>query len=199
MTEGRAALARAVTGVVGCAAGLAVACSSPEAPRCTARNDDGAGVAAPTAATTFVAFAGHFQGYQRWTATPGIPNPDFGTAVTGTVHDLGPMTVYVNRPPTAGAAAFPVGTIVVKEATTGPLGERTVFAMVKRGGGFNDTGALGWEWFELVNGCDGVQIVWRGVGPPAGEKYGGDAASGCNACHAMGKGNDFVLTKGLRL
>lgn len=178
---------------------LLPACGGEGDPTCGGRNDDGAGAVAPTDATTFVAFAAHFQGYQRWSSMPGVPNPDFGTAITGTVHDLGPMTVYVNRPPKAGATSFPVGTIVVKEATTGPLGERTVFAMVKRGGAFNDSGATGWEWFELKNGCDGVQILWRGVGPPAGEKYGGDATAGCNACHAAGKTNDFVLTKGLRL
>lgn len=196
----RAGAGLAVTPAVAVAlASLVPGCGAPAPEACAARNDDGTGLPAPTGASSFVAFAAHFQGYQRWAATPGVPNPDFGTAVTGTVHDLGPMTVYVNRPPPAGATTFPVGTIVVKEATTGALGQRTVFAMVKRGGAFNDTGALGWEWFELVNGCDGVQILWRGVGPPAGEKYGGDAASGCNACHAMGKGNDFVLTKGLRL
>ena len=72
--------------------------------------------------------------------------------------------------------------------------------MVKRGGGFN-SGAPGWEWFDLQlldDGKDGVSIVWRGFGPPAGDTYGGDATSGCNTCHTACD-NDAVCAKPLAL
>lgn len=176
-----------------------VACGAGEDASCPITNDNGAAAVAPSGGTTFVAFAAHFQGYRRWTQTPGVPDPSLSADAISSVHVAGPMTVYVNRPPPAGSKEFPVGTVIVKELETGALGERTVFAMVKRGGTFNDGGAPGWEWFELQNTCDGVQILWRGVGPPAGEKYGGDPSGGCNTCHAHGKTNDFVMTKGLRL
>lgn len=177
---------------------LLVGCGAADETQCQATNDNGGATEAPTGAATFVAFATHFQGYQRWSSAPGVPDPSL-VGIVDTVHTTGPMTVYVNRLPAAGAKEFPIGTIIVKEVTTGALGERTVFAMVKRGGGFNEGGATNWEWFELQNSCNGVQILWRGVGPPAGEKYGGDATGGCNTCHANGKSNDFVLTKDLRL
>ncbi len=42
--------------------------------------------------------------------------------------------------------------------------------MVKRGGGFNAEGAVGWEWFELTERDDeSVAIKWRGVSAPSGE------------------------------
>jgi hypothetical protein len=73
------------------------------------------------------------------------------------------------------------------------------FAMVKRGGDFNSEGARGWEWFELEDVEDGgVLIVWRGVGPPADEGYGGDPLTGCNECHTPGN-NDCVLAPALDL
>lgn len=143
----------------------------------------------------FVAFAGDFAGFRSWTHTP-------GTSATppATTHTMGPRTVYINTEPKAGATSFPVGTIIVKELETGALGERTVFAMVKRGGDYNSAGARDWEWFELTNvDEEKVNIVWRGVGPPAGEKYGGDGTAGCNGCHAAAKSNDFVQTTGLSL
>jgi hypothetical protein len=78
-----------------------------------------------------------------------------------------------------------------------------IHAMAKRGSGFNASGALGWEYFELLLSKQGAPyILWRGAKPPAGEMYqmllgsmnverpmtnDGD----CNGCHA--KGDDGVL------
>jgi hypothetical protein len=70
--------------------------------------------------------------------------------------------------------------------------------MAKRGCGFNAAGARGWEWMELSETPDGVTVVWRGLGPPAGEVYGGDPA-GCNSCHAACSDNDSVCSSPLRL
>ena len=56
---------------------------------------------------------------------------------------------------------------------------------MKRGGHFNATGAVDWEWFELTNGPgDAPTIQWRGFGPTNGDAYGGDATGGCNTCHS---------------
>ena len=143
----------------------------------------------------FLAFAKDFEGFRTWTSTPA------GSATEpASTHTTGPRTVYVNREPKSGSAAFPVGTVIVKESADGPIESRTVFAMVKRGGGYNQDGAEDWEWFELLNRDDKtVSIVWRGVGPPVGEKYGGDPNGGCNGCHATSRNNDFVQTTGLQL
>ena len=68
----------------------------------------------------------------------------------------------------------------------------------KRGLGYNATGARNWEWFELAESPDRVLIVWRGVGPPTNDSYGGDPNGGCNACHARcGAPTDFICSPSL--
>jgi hypothetical protein len=115
-------------------------------------------------------------------------------------HLTGPRTEYLNKKPAPGSSEFPIGTIIVKEIGGGDVTTRGVFAMVKRGGGYNPEGASNWEWFELANGADGSETIrWRGVGPPLGEMYGGDPLGGCNGCHAGSRANDFVQSQRLRL
>jgi hypothetical protein len=110
-----------------------------------------------------------------------------------------PRFAFLNGAPAHGATEFPVGTIIVKEVNVGELTTRKIFAMQKRGGGFDPGGAVDWEWFELQNlDADNVRIVWRGNGPPNGETYGGNPAT-CNDCHAGAKTNDFVWTMGFEL
>jgi len=83
----------------------------------------------------------------------------------------------------------------VKESGDGDLPSRHVFAMVKRGGGFNAEGAKEWEWFELHNEANGgVTIVWRGVGPATGDAYGGVSTGGCNTCHGGAWRTDFAFS-----
>lgn len=157
---------------------------------CAPSGDGGDG----TQTGTFLAFASSFAGFRHWESFQ-VPPGDGNT-----VHTMGPRTEYLNQRPAAGSAEFPVKTIIVKETTTEALADRTVFAMVKRGGDYNAQGAAGWEWFELKNVDENtVDILWRGVGPPAGEKYGGDPNAGCNSCHLGAKDNDFVLSKSIRL
>jgi hypothetical protein len=145
--------------------------------------------------SSFIAFASDFQGFHSWESFPieeGV--------VEGTIHLAGPRTEYLNKRPEIGSKTFPVGTIIVKELEVGAVEERKVFALVKRGGGFNSASAPGWEWFELQNNPDGsvARVVWRGVGPPIGENYGGDP-NGCASCHGAATGNDFILSKSIRL
>jgi hypothetical protein len=142
----------------------------------------------------FLAFSKDFRGYHSWTAFDATDGADLAG-----IHDGSTVTEYINHPPPSGSTEFPVCTIVVKEATGGTI-PHELFAMVKRGGGFNK-GLPGWEWFELANltdDTDSVKIVWQGFGPPDGESYGGDSTNGCNTCHSD-CGNDGVCAKELAL
>lgn len=152
-------------------AGLTLAaCELPPAP---AGGDGG----------VFIAFETHFEGYQGW------PSVQVDGHEQGAAHLAGSRTVYISERPPAGATEFPVGTRIVKEMNDG---SSQVFAMVKRGGGYNLTGAVNWEWFELELVEGRLAIRWRGVGPPAGESYGGDPNGGCNGCHRLNQANDYV-------
>jgi len=154
-----------------------------------------AGAAEPPPGDTFIAFASSFSSFRTWESFA-VP----AGSGAGPVHLTGPRTEYLNHAPPHGAAAFPVGTIVVKESEEGDIPDRKVFAMVKRGGDYNESGARDWEWFELENvDEDEVTIIWHGVGPPAGEMYGGDPKAGCNSCHLASAKNDFVQSADLSL
>lgn len=141
---------------------------------------------------TFLAFAATFASFRTWTSFHSDGPADDGTFLPDV---LGPRTQYINTPPPPGSTEFPVGTVIVEARENA---SRKIFAGVKRGGGFNATGAVNWEWFELEE--NPVRIMWRGFGPPAGEMYGGDADGGCNACHVKcGSNNDFVCSPQLSL
>ena len=119
----------------------------------------------------------------------------------------GPTAIYVSQRAPAGAARWPVGTILVKSIENGPPEQWVVHAMVKRGVPYNREGALGWEFFELAfdPGSEEPRIVWRGPGPPSGHGYaamGRDAGPDpvplvCNDCHAVAWQNDGALTPAL--
>lgn len=162
-------------------AALAGACSAQ--PGATATGDDGA--------TPVIAFASSFDGFTGWTSK----TTDDAVA-EGSTHVAGLRTVYINHLPSADATAFPLGTIIVKVTET----DGKIFAREKRGGGYNATGAVDWEWFELEETAQSeTVIIWRGVGPPIGEQYGGDPNGGCNSCHGAAGANDYVLSPWLRL
>jgi len=144
---------------------------------------------------TFIAFERDFQSFRSWHRFA-LPH----TGAQGITHIAGRRAVYINIPAAAGADRFPVGTMIVKEIEAPELPGHQMFAMVKRGVGYNVRGAPGWEWFELQRRASGgVGIVWRGVNAPVGEAYGGDPLGGCNSCHETSVGNDFVMSKPLAL
>jgi hypothetical protein len=159
---------------------------------------------------SFIAFAPSFAGFHDWPASQAgrpdagpdePPLPDAGPPADGGVHDeTVPKTVYIKLPEGEPVTTeFPVGTMIVKEVDGGELTTRKIFAMVKRGGGYNKDGAKNWEWFELENlDAQTARIRWRGVGPPAGELYGGDKG-GCNPCHGQAIANDYVMSATLDL
>jgi hypothetical protein len=150
----------------------------------------------------FIAFASAFYGFHDWPiSVPAMGPPEVGDAMTNTVHAGQPLVAYLNKAPPHGSTEFPIGTIIVKEVNAGDLTTRQIFAMVKRGGGFNSAGAVNWEWFELQNTDDPnlpVNILWSGFGPPSGESYGGNPAT-CNDCHEGAQANDYVWTQNLQL
>jgi hypothetical protein len=156
--------------------GLAAGCTKSEAPA----TDGG----------IFLAFASDFADFRSWPSnTTDIPVDE------GATHVAGPRTIYINQFPPTGATSFPIGTMIVKVTET----DGRIFGRAKRGGNFNPSGAVNWEWFELLEGADGVSIRWHGFGPPAGEAYGGDPSGGCNGCHGQEPDNDYVLSDWLQL
>ena len=150
----------------------------------------------------FIALERDFQGFETWTKVNLTERPALGSA-----HAAGDAHEYINQMPSAGASAFPVGTILVKTmkserqpAGAGAARATDVFAMVKRGAGYNAKGTPDWEWFELRPRADKtLGIVWRGVNPPDGEGYGRDVSGGCNGCHQQAAKNDYVHALALTL
>jgi hypothetical protein len=155
------------------------ACGGPE----TARQAD-----AGSAPMPFTATADDFAGFTGWPALV-LDGP---AMVDAAMHTTGVRTVYLNQAPPAGALAFPIGTVIVKTIVANPAFPSAVrtFAMAKRGRGYNSSGAVGWEWFELDPTQSPPAILWRGLGPPVGDTYNGE--SSCNGCHILAVGNDFV-------
>src|ERR1700685_380799 len=75
-----------------------------------------------------------FDNFQTWSNAPASAKDDAGDGL----HGLGPLRVYWNQSPPHGSTSFPVGTIIVKETEETDVTVRTVFAMVKVGGGYNE-------------------------------------------------------------
>jgi hypothetical protein len=143
----------------------------------------------------FIAFERDLAGFREWEVVD-LPRSNG----EGMVHVAGRRREYLNRRPPAGAKTFPVGTMLVKEMLEGAAEGHKIFAMVKRGGGYNVDGASGWEWFELRERADGTTgIVWRGINAPAGEGYAGKKSGSCNACHHLATSNDSVESPVVRL
>jgi hypothetical protein len=172
---------------------------------CTSATQDAADAGGPSFIATEQDFscAGPYGGFHTWDSTPGVgPQgaPDPSVATDGGIH-AGPMTTFINQKPPSGSTSFPIGTMIVKEQNDPALTQRQIFAMVKRGGGYNSvdgTGAVNWEFFELQNldSCN-VEIVWQGF-PGVTDPYASNPLV-CDQCHYLAKGNDYVWTVGLTL
>jgi hypothetical protein len=153
----------------------------------------GCGAAASSEASDggiFLAVASDFADFASWQS-----NTTDTPVASGSTHVTGRRTVYINAMPPPGTAEFPVGTLIVKVTEA----DGKIFARAKRGGNFNKSGALNWEWYELEEGSSGLSVRWHGWGPPAGEMYGGDAGGACNGCHLAAAPNDYVMSPWLTL
>lgn len=156
---------------------------------------------APESEDTFIALQRDFAPFLDW------PEVMVGeTPITPDGHLTGPRYAFLNEKPASGGTSFPVGTIIVKTAQTGNPIQWEIHAMVKRGGGFNVDGAVGWEWFDLALTEELEPVIrWRGPTPPDGESYGGQIAEedsvmgDCNTCHLAAASNDFVMSAPLNL
>ena len=142
-------------------------------------------------ATNFIALGGDFDGFASWDAI------DLGEQPANGLHLAGHRVVYLNRAPAHGATTFSKGTIAVKVITDPATLASQVFAMAKRGPGFNPAGAVGWEWFELASPTGSPVLKWRGASSPTSGVYAGSNVT-CNTCHQTGR-NDSVLTAQLAL
>lgn len=149
------------------------------------------------AGQAFVAFERDFEDFRDWQR---VPVPERGRA-QGITHTAGLRREWINAKPAKGSTTFAVGTILVKEIDSGMPEGHQLFAMVKRGAGYNHEGAKGWEWFELFERkTGGLGIQWRGINAPVGESYGsGDPMGGCNGCHETATGNDYVKAEAAAL
>lgn len=150
----------------------------------------------------FIALERNFQDYTSWHELEIEAMEQHGTT-----HAAGEARIWVNAEPPSGATEFPIGTTIVKRAAPDSEGRLRTFAMVKRGGGYNEKGSPGWEWFELKQReDDSTAILWRGPDVRSGDSYRpgpeghqDDPLGGCNGCHQMARKNDFVLNEALRL
>lgn len=168
---------------------LSVVCLTAALAACGSGGGDTGTTDAPQ---VFLAFTQTFAPFRTWPSFHSDGPADDGTF---TPDVLGPRMQFINMVPPHGATEFPIGTVIVEERENG---SGKFFGAVKRGGNFNITGAVNWEWFEIAD--NPVTIVWRGFGPPAGEMYGGDPDGGCNSCHVKcGAGNDFICSPKLQL
>jgi hypothetical protein len=168
--------------------------ASAVAMACGANGDGGGRDASQDArvdaAVEFLAESSDFTGFHGWKSIAITTD-----IAPGDSHINGPRHVFINQRPPPGSTEFPVGTIIVKETDPGLVTQRLVFASVKRGGGYDPTGDVNWEWFSLQNLPNGTEsILWRGAGPSSGGVYGTGALGGCNTCHKIAKNTDYVLT-----
>ena len=147
---------------------------------------------ADTAGGAFIALRGDFEDFEDWEKySSDVMNEHGGVIGTTNIY-----LTFKREPLAEDATEFPVGTMLVKTMQASDSDELNIHAMVKRGGGFNPKGALGWEYFELALAkADGSPYwLWRGEKPPAGEEYmkllgaadlaPRDAEASCNSCHA---------------
>lgn len=158
-----------------------------------------AGCAGPSGAEPYIAFDRDFSDFRTW------PRIAVGSAPLAW-HDEGPRYVYRRPTPpmlsASGDAAvsgdasveYPTGTIFVKTTESGAPETWRIFAMVKRGAGYNSEGARGWEFFELkIDPQNRVTIQARGV--RLGVRYDmvNETEVTCNDCHGAARSTDSVL------
>jgi hypothetical protein len=131
----------------------------------------------------FIALTDDFRDFRAW------PRRAVGEGELGE-HPEGPRYVYANQAPPPAGEPYPVGTILVHaiEQTDDPM-TWELFAMAKRGSGYNAAGAVGWEFFHLEFSTRGVPVIAsRGLNPTVLRTYAGvgpiTQGSGCNRCHA---------------
>ena len=151
--------------------------------------------AAPPEPGLFIALSPQFRDFRSWPRVAISAGDD-------PIDPTQPFFAYANMPPPAAGAQYPVGSILVHtvELTEDPMSWE-VFAMVKRGGGYNASGARDWEFFRLGFASGDVPfIISRGFSPVDDGIYSSGPGRGCNGCHAAtdAAAHDYVLSRQLR-
>jgi hypothetical protein len=131
----------------------------------------------------YIASQSDFASYAGWEKfTLGI--------AMNTGHPVGTEYGFRNQKPVNGA--YPVGSVLVKEIDITDVPQQwELFALMKRGGGYNGGGAKDWEFATLRLNEDLVPIiVSRGANPAdsdsQGHGYAGSAdGTTCNRCHGI--------------
>lgn len=158
-----------------------------------------AGCAGSSSAEPYIAFDPDFSDFRAW------PRVAVGSAPLAG-HEQGQRYVYRRPTPamlaTSSDAAlsgdasveYPTGTILVKTMESGAPDTWRIFAMVKRGAGYNSEGARGWEFFELkIDPQNRVSILARGVRPGVIYDMVNETEVTCNDCHGAARSTDSVL------
>lgn len=146
---------------------------------------------------TFIAFDPDFAGYRSWQSY------DLGV-MTPPGHPMGRQVLYVSRALPTGATRFEDRTIIIREIQADPDPTKwDLFAMARRGGGYNAMGALDWEFFILSLDSQGApHIVSRGISPneTSSSPYHPGEGITCNTCHGgeEARRGDCVLSAEIR-
>jgi hypothetical protein len=146
--------------------------------------------AAPPVTEPFIVLDRDLAGFRGWMV--------FDLDVSPLVpHDTlaAPRRIYSNVVPPPPTEPFPVGAILVKTVEEATYAEWSVHAMVKRGGGFNAQGAVGWEFFDVHMTDDAVPVIsWRGIGDTT-DPCGYHDMMSCNACHGVIPSSDHIFVR----
>jgi hypothetical protein len=137
----------------------------------------------------FIALQSDFAPFQTWQKKLLGDGPLEG-------HPAGPRVGYLKQAAPPGATEYPVRSMIVKTVERGATPQEwDIFALVKRGGGYNLAGAKNWEFFTLKINPAGIPIiVARGLNPAdadadggPGHGYADPGMTGitCNRCHGV--------------
>lgn len=152
-----------------------------------------AGCGEPAGAESYIAFDRDFSEFRAWPRVAVGSAPLVGHAEGQRYVYRRPTPAAINAEGDAGVE-YPTGTILVKTMETGTPDTWRIFAMVKRGAGYNGEGARGWEFFELkIDPQNQVSILARGVRPGVIYDMVNETEVSCNDCHGAARSTDSVL------
>lgn len=147
----------------------------------------GAGCSDAPAGSVYIALDSDFADFASWTRIFVGEGPLEG-------HPAGQRYGYIKELAPAGSTSYPVGARIVKTVENGAPESWDVFAMAKRGAGYNTGGAVGWEYFTFKLTPQGVPVLFsRGSNPVDPETDGGTSPGyvhsvngvTCNRCHGV--------------
>ena len=144
----------------------------------------------------FIALASDFDAFETW---PNVVLAEPFSFDGG--HRVGASRVFLLGEVPPEGEPFAVGTILLKTVEDGAPTDWEIHGMVKRGGGYNAEGAVGWEWLDLSLTDEGAPVItWRGEGSafdPGSYRGPSGETIPCNDCHGYALGRDHVFSRPL--